>query len=106
MEIVPVQYGESFLSEDMIFLNGNKNRFHKIVFKVYLIKKSKKLILVDAGCITMPGFEMKNFIGVVKALENINIYPEEITDVVITHSHHDHSKSVEYCRKNIKEYLE
>ena len=90
MEIIPVKYGESVLSEEMIFTNGDKEKVCEIVFKVYLIKTDEKLILVDAGCETMPGFVMKNFTGTVKVLENINISFEEITDVIITHAHHDH----------------
>lgn len=101
MEIIPLQYGESFLSEDMIFASGNKNKFREIVFKLYLVKDEGKLILVDAGCETMPGFEMKNFIGTVGVLENINIRPEEITDVLITHSHHDHIECVKYFKNAV-----
>lgn len=98
MEIIPLQYGESFLSEDVIFVNGNKRKFREIVFKLYLVKDESKLVLVDAGCETMPGFDMKNFIGTVEVLKNINIYPEEITDVLITHSHHDHIECVKYFK--------
>lgn len=98
MEIIALQYGESLLSEDMIFVNGNKNKFREIVFKLYLVKDESKLVLVDAGCETMPGFDMKNFIGTVGVLKNINIDPEEITDVLITHSHHDHIECVKYFK--------
>ena len=96
MEIIPVKYGESVLPEEMIFINGNKNKFREIVFKIYLVKDESKLILIDAGCETMPGFVMRNFTGAVKALENINISPKEITDVIITHAHHDHIECVKY----------
>ena len=98
MEIIPLKYGESVLPEKMIFINGEDNKVRDIVFKVYLIKADRKLILVDAGCETMPGFVMRNFIGPVKALESINISPEEIADVVITHSHHDHIECVKYFK--------
>lgn len=96
MQIIPVEYGKSVLPESMIFINGDENKFREIVFKVYLIKTDKKLILVDSGCETMPGFVMRDFIGTVQALKNINITPDEITDVVITHSHHDHIECVKY----------
>ena len=101
MEIIPVKYGESTLPENMIFINGDKNKIRDIVFKVYLIQADEKLVLVDAGCETMPGFVMKNFIGTVKALKNINVSPEEITDVVITHSHHDHIECVKYFKNAV-----
>lgn len=98
MKIIPIEYGRSVLCESMIFVNGEKNLFREIVFMVYLIKTDGKLILVDAGCETMPGFDMREFIGTVKALENIGISPEEITDVIITHSHHDHIECVKYFK--------
>jgi len=101
MEIIPIEYGKSVLSEKMIFMNGNKSCFREIVFKVYLIKTNKKLILVDAGCETMPGFDVREFIGTVKALKNTGGSPEEITDVIITHSHHDHIECVKYFKNAV-----
>ena len=101
MEIIPVKYAESVLPESMIFENGDKNKTRPIVFKIYLIKTMGHNILVDAGCETMPGFDMKNFIGPVKALENINVRPADITDVVITHAHHDHIECVKYFRNAV-----
>lgn len=98
MKIIPVKYGESTLPESMIFVCGNKNKVRDIVFKVYLVKTEDKLILIDAGCETMPGFIMENFTGPVKALEGMNISPSDITDVVITHSHHDHIECVKYFK--------
>lgn len=94
MEIIPIVYGKSELSESMIFQNGAEDKFRPIVFAIYLIKTESKLILVDAGCVTMPGFEMTDFIGPEKALAEHNVKPSEITDVVITHSHHDHVECV------------
>lgn len=44
---------------------------------------------------------MKNFIGTIKALYNINILPEDITDVIITLSHHDHIECVKYFKNSI-----
>ena len=101
MEILTVRYGESTLPETMIFINGREGEVRDIVFNVFLIKTEAKLILVDAGCETMPGFDMKNFIGPIKALENINISAEDITDVVITHSHHDHIECVKYFKNAV-----
>lgn len=101
IQIIPIEYGKSVLPESMIFVNGDKNKVRDIVFKVYLIKADEKLILVDAGCETMPGFVMRDFIGTVQALKNINITPEEITDVLITHSHHDHIECVKYFKNAV-----
>lgn len=94
VEIIPVEYGKSVLPESMVFVNGAEDKNLPIVFKIYLLKTSGKLILVDAGCTTMPGFVMEDFTGPVKALEKIGVSAEDITDVVITHTHHDHVESV------------
>ena len=93
-EIIPVEYGRSVLAESMIFQGGAEDIFRPIVFMIYLLKVQDRLILADAGCETMPGFDMHDFIGPVKALEKMNIKPEDITDVIITHSHHDHVECV------------
>lgn len=96
MEIIPVEYGKSTLAESLIFQGGRDEVNCDIVFKVYIIKSEDKLILVDAGCETMPGFEMRDFIGTVEALKRKNIFCEDITDCIITHSHHDHIECVKY----------
>lgn len=97
-EIITVEYARSVLRESMIFENGAQDAVRPIVFMVYLIKTEGRLILVDAGCVTMPDFEMEDFIGPVMALEKIGVKAEEITDLIITHAHHDHIE----CAKSFK----
>lgn len=89
----------------MVFVNGDSNKSVNIDFILYLIKPGDKMILVDAGCETMPGSIMKNFIGTTQALKNANIPPDKITDVFITHSHHDHIECVKYF-KNVVIHIE
>lgn len=96
IEIIPVEYGRSVLPENMIFQNGAKDISRPIVFMIYLLKLDGRMILVDAGCETMPGFVMEGFCGPVSALEKIGVKPSDITDVIITHTHHDHVESVGY----------
>ncbi len=101
MEIIPVKYAESLLPESMIFENGDQNKLRPIVFKIYLIKSENRNILVDAGCETMPGFDMKNFSGPIKALEKIKVLPDDITDVILTHAHHDHAACAGYFKNAV-----
>ena len=101
IDIIPIDYGKSVLPESMIFQNGAGNKFRPIIFRVYLIRTENRLILVDAGCETMPGFVMTDFIGTVKALRNIGISPEEITDLIITHAHHDHIECAKYFKNAV-----
>ena len=80
IKIIPLDYAKSVLAESLIFENGDKNKTRPIIFRVYLLKTENRLILVDAGCVTMPEFDMVDFIGPVKALNNIGISPDRITD--------------------------
>lgn len=101
IEIIPVEYGKSVLPESIIFENGAEDKVRPIVFTVYLIKTENRLILVDAGCETMPGFVMTDFIGTVKAFRNIGVMAEDITDLIITHAHHDHIECVKYFKNAV-----
>ena len=94
-EIKLIKYADSFLAEDQIFKGGEKEKLRPIIFGIYFIRTEEKLILVDAGCESMPGFDMRNFISPAAALTDATgVLPEEITDVIITHSHHDHVHAV------------
>lgn len=44
----------------------------------------------------MPGFEMQNFKSPVLALEEKGVQAKDITDVILTHAHHDHIEAVRY----------
>lgn len=101
IEIIPINYGKSVLPESMIFQNGAENKLRPIVFRVYLIKTENRLILADAGCETMPGFVMTDFIGTVKALRNIGVKADQITDLIITHAHHDHIECAKYFKNAV-----
>lgn len=105
-----IKYADTFLGEDQIFKGGNPAVKLPIVFGIYLIRADERLILVDAGCVTMPGFDMRNFITPAEALRRqTGISAEDITDIIITHSHHDHIEAVRLFKNavihiNSKEY--
>lgn len=105
IEIIPIEYGKSVLPESWAFENGAEDKKRTILFKIYLLKTENRLILVDAGCETLPGFEMRDFISPKKALGSIGISPEEITDLIITHAHHDHIECAVYF-KNAALYIQ
>ena len=105
IEIIPINYGKSVLPESWVFQNGSEDKKLPIIFRVYLLKTENRLILVDAGCETMPGFVMTDFIGTVKALRNIGVKADEITDLIITHAHHDHIECAKYF-KNAALYIQ
>lgn len=94
-----LEYARSTLPESMVFAGGSPEKTLPIIFAVYLIKTDDRNILVDAGCVTMPGFTMVNFIGPIRALEEEGLSADDITDVIITHAHHDHIECVGAFRK-------
>ena len=94
--MIRIQYAESTLPESWVFENGKPEKRIPIVFSVFLICTENKKILVDAGCETMPNFDMKNFVTPIMALKENGIDVADITDVIITHAHHDHIECVKY----------
>ncbi len=100
-KIITIKYAESTLPESAVFQGGRTETQVPITFVIYLIVTKNKRILVDAGCDTMPGFEMINYERPVDVLGRYGYEPEDITDVVITHAHHDHIAAVGYYKNAI-----
>ena len=96
MKIVALKYGESVFGENNIFYGGDEANMLPITFVVYLIQTKDKNILVDAGCDDGAGFQMSVFKKPVEVLKEYGLKPCEITDVIITHSHHDHIEAIAY----------
>ena len=93
-----LKYAETFIPQSMVFDDGSKDVFLPITLSIYLIKTDKRNILVDAGCDTMPGFIMKKHYSPAFVLRYADISPDDITDVIITHSHHDHIEALSHFR--------
>lgn len=91
-----LKYAESFLPENMVFDGGDKEKKIPISFAAYLIQTETANILVDPGCDSLPGFDMCYFSSPGSVLEQVGLTNDDITDVVITHSHHDHIEAVKY----------
>ena len=91
-----ITYARSTLPESWILPGGDETRRCPILFSVFVIRTEERTLLVDAGCDTMPGFEMENFIGPVEALRRAGYRTEDITDVILTHAHHDHIEALHH----------
>ena len=96
-----IKYAESVLPESMVFDGGSKDKNIPISFVVYLIKSGNKNILVDAGCDTLPSFDMRKFYSPAFILRQMDISPNDITDVILTHSHHDHIEAVKHFKNAV-----
>ncbi len=100
-EIIRIQYAESTLPESSILSGGEKGKKVPIIFSIFLVCTDQKKVLIDAGCETMPGFEMKNFKTPMIALKEKGVDIADITDVIITHAHHDHIECVKYFKNAV-----
>ena len=98
MNIVAIKYGETVLEEGDIFKGSRMDVFLPISFTVYLIQTQDKNILVDAGCDDGAGFKMSIFKTPVEVLCEYGLFPEDITDIIITHSHYDHTQAIKYYK--------
>ena len=101
MRLYVIKYAESTLQESLIFDGGNPDKNRPISFAVYLVTDGDRKILVDTGCETMPGFVMRDFVTPVSVLESLGFSAEEITDVVITHAHHDHIEAIKHFKNAV-----
>lgn len=95
-KILPIVFGKTAMSERMALRGGRKEALVPIDFIFYYIKKGSRRILVDAGCDSLPGFVIHDRISPKKALEEKGIDPEAITDLILTHAHHDHIEGAKY----------
>jgi len=100
-EIIRVKFADCWIPENWVLEEGDEKKMVQIILSVFLVKCGERNILVDAGCETMPGLKTANFEGTVLALEKLGITSQDITDVVITHAHHDHIECVKYFNRAV-----
>jgi len=93
MDITRVVYGYTTLPERMV-LPGGGNDPIPIDLAFFLIRLPEHTVLVDAGCDTMKGFVLRDFIGPVETLRQLGVATNEITDIIVTHAHGDHMAGI------------
>ena len=91
-----LKYAQSTLPERMVYADGDWEKRIPISFAIYCIRWGGRNILVDAGCDTMPGFEMEWLSSPADVLKEAGLTAKEITDVILTHAHHDHIDAVRH----------
>lgn len=106
--------GGKILAKNMV-VGANPKDSITVTAMVWLLKgENGTNILVDAGCLdtakTKP--RSKGYIRPDSLLERINLFPSDITDVIITHPHYDHigginlfPKAKIWMQKNDFEYF-
>lgn len=96
MTLTAIKYGETTLPESWVFSGGDPEKKLPIALLYFLIRANGRNILIDAGCDDMPGFETPLFMESYLALKFAGLEPEEITDIIVTHAHHDHIDGVRH----------
>lgn len=96
MEIKRIVYGYSSMGMDWILPDGKNEDRVPIDFAFFYISLPQAKVLVDAGCDTMSGFVMYDFITPAEALLREGIHPEDITHIILTHAHHDHMEGIHH----------
>lgn len=91
MKLTALQYGTTRITGDMAFPGGDPNKEIPIALLFFLIETAERRILVDTGCDTMPGFPLYTHELPVQTLARLGLSPRDITDVILTHAHHDHA---------------
>ncbi len=82
----------------MVFENGDKNIRFPISLLFFLLETDNKKILVDTGCDGMKAFPTFDFKSPVLLLEEYGINRDDITDIILTHTHGDHIGGVKYYK--------
>ena len=97
LSLTAIKYGETTIPLRMAFADcrGCEERI-PISLTLYLIETAGRKILVDAGCDTMKGYDVKHHISPAEALRRYGVDPGEITDLVLTHAHNDHAAATHY----------
>ncbi|MBR3942216.1 MAG: MBL fold metallo-hydrolase [Clostridia bacterium] len=96
MKLTAFCYGTTEIDERMAFQDGDKQKKIPISLLFFLISTEDKQILVDVGCDTMPGFPLYTFCSPVEVLEEAGVKRTDITDIILTHTHHDHADGLRY----------
>lgn len=94
MKILCFKYGEALYPENPLFADRTENNKIPLSFCFYLIETKDKKILVDTGCEAFEHYNMYVSKRPIDLLKEYGLSPDDVTDVVITHSHLDHIEGV------------
>lgn len=100
-KIVVFKFAQSVFAEHYFFEDSKSDRLLPISFLFFLIEQGDRKILIDAGCEDMPGWEMSHMVSPANLLVEYGLTPDSITDVIITHAHHDHIQCVRHFKNAV-----
>jgi glyoxylase-like metal-dependent hydrolase (beta-lactamase superfamily II) len=84
-------YDARNISAQQMVVGANPNDSLRVCNMVWLLKgENGRNILVDVGFIDSSKTGIKNYVRPDSVLQRINVYPSDITDIIVTHPHFDH----------------
>ncbi|OVE73699.1 hypothetical protein BVX93_00965 [bacterium B13(2017)] len=101
-KVFALKYGESKFKYNEVFWEATKpNRKVDFSWMFWVIRHKNRIILVDTGFENenlKQRWKIKEYIHPVSLLKKINLTPDMITDVIITHIHLDHIECISKYR--------
>lgn len=85
-------YGKSTHPSDLLNVKDD-TKSKTILWLFYVIQTGKRIILVDSGFTDkkyISSFQISDFKSPTLLIRNLEISPEQVTDIILTHSHFDH----------------
>jgi len=91
--VTAIEYGKSNYRQSLAMENGDKNRFIPFSWYVWLVQNEQRNILVDTGFESKERARNRRFAfyqSPSQTLNQLGLTANDITDVIISHSHWDH----------------
>jgi len=92
-EVIAVSYGHSDFNEAKLFKNGNRKASHPFEWMFWVIKNDDRIIIVDTGFEDqelISKWGITDYKSPLKKLKKLNINPEDVSGIILTHAHWDH----------------
>jgi len=96
LELYAIRYGQSLFPSKHIFKNDPYQKNLEFIWLFYLIRYQDKLILTDTG-FSETGYIRRfdlEYTDPLDLLKTLDISPQDITDIILTHTHFDHVGNV------------
>ncbi|HMV41760.1 MAG TPA: MBL fold metallo-hydrolase [Leptospiraceae bacterium] len=104
--IYALVYGKSTYPSELLNVK-DETKTKTILWLFYLIQVDRRIILVDTGFTEkkyVSSFQISDFKHPTLLIRNLNLTPEQVTDIILTHSHFDHIGGAHYF-PNAKIYI-
>ncbi|HQP50415.1 MAG TPA: N-acyl homoserine lactonase family protein [Spirochaetota bacterium] len=94
-----LEYGESLFPEELIADTASPGKQCPFSWFFYCLKTEDRVVLVDTGFADrkyVASFRLTRYTNPLDLLKNIGVKPEDVTDIILTHTHFDHAGTVHF----------